>query len=85
MEEEGDPRDGHYGMFVGDTGGHAAWGVQVESGGSYRSFGEADPWVGIARDAGLTPWHNPATGQDQYRFDLTQGIDWAGRLKMLAP
>ena len=72
----------HYGLFVGDTGGG---GIQIESGSSFTSFGHADPWVGVARDAGLTPWHNPATGQDQYRFDLTQGIDWAGRLKMLAP
>ena len=72
----------HYGLFVGDTGGT---GIQVESGSSYTSFGYADPWVKIARDAGLSPWRNPETGKDQYRFDLTQGIDWAGRLKMIAP
>lgn len=71
----------HYGLFVGDTGGA---GIQIESGSSYTSFGHADPWVKVARDVGLAPWRNPATGKEQYRFDFTKGIDWS-RLKMLAP
>jgi hypothetical protein len=71
-----------YGLFVGDTGGA---GIQIESGSSFTSFGQEDPWIEIARDAGKTAWLNPDTGRDQYRFDLTTGIDWAGRLKMLAP
>jgi hypothetical protein len=72
----------HYGLFVGDTGGG---GIVVESGSSYTSFGLPDPWVKIARDAGITPWRNPETGKNQYRFDLTTGIDWQRRLRMLTP
>ena len=71
-----------YGLYVGDTGGG---GIVVESGSSYTSFGKADPWVAVARDAGIKPWHNPETGKDQYTFDLTTGIDWSHRLRMLAP
>ncbi len=71
-----------YGMFVGDTGGGF---IKIESGSSFTSFGQADPWVQIAKDAGLPAWRNPATGKAQYRFDLTQGVDWANRLKMAAP
>jgi hypothetical protein len=71
-----------YGMFVGDTGGGF---IKIESGSSFTSFGNADPWVQIAKDAGLPAWRNPATGKDQYRFDLTEGIDWATKLKMVSP
>jgi hypothetical protein len=71
----------HYGLYVGDTGGG---GIVIESGSSYTSFGKADPWVQIARDAGLDPWWNSQVGTGQYIFDLTGGIDWS-RLRMLAP
>ena len=68
----------HYGFIVGDTnGGNAAWGLQVESGASYTSFGEADPFGAIAAGAGLQPF-----GGGKYAFDITTGVDWS-RLRVL--
>ncbi len=70
-----------YGLYVGDTGGGF---LKIESGSSYTSFGLTDPWVGIAREAGLSPWHDGSTGKDVYTFDLSKAVDWAGRLKVAA-
>ena len=71
-----------YGLFVGDTGGGF---IKLESGTTYTSFGLPDPWVRLAEEAGLPGWTSPVTGNEQYVFDLTSGIDWEGRLKMAAP
>lgn len=61
----------HYGLIVGDTnGGNAAWGIQVESGSSYTSFGYPDPFASIAQNAGLSPFNG------MYGFDITTGVDW---------
>ena len=70
-----------YGLFVGDTGGGF---IKLESGTTYTSFGLPDPWVELAEDAGLDPWQD-SMGRNRYKFDLTTGIDWAGRLRMAAP
>ena len=40
-----------YGLYVGDTGG-GGWGVQFESGSSFTSFGQADPWVALGDQLG---------------------------------
>ncbi len=68
-----------YGLYVGDTGGGF---LKIESGSSYTSFGLPDPWIQIARDAGLSPWHDGSTGKDVYTFDLSKAVDWAGNLKV---
>ncbi len=39
-------------MFVGDTGGNT-WRLKIESGSSYTSFGEEDPWVRLGRKYGV--------------------------------
>ena len=70
-----------YGLIVGDTGGGF---IKLESGTTYTSFGLPDPWVELAEDAGLEPWQD-STGRNRYEFDLTEGIYWAGRLRMAAP
>lgn len=68
-----------YGLIVGDTnGGNAAWGIQGESGSSYTSFGDADPWAGLAGAAGLAPFSG------MYAFDIASGVDWS-RFRVLDP
>ncbi|HEX2085496.1 MAG TPA: hypothetical protein VHF89_07430, partial [Solirubrobacteraceae bacterium] len=66
-----------YGMYLGDTGG--AWGVSFESGSTYTSFGLEDEMVRFARENGV-PERN-----GRYVFNLREGIDWAGRLRVVDP
>ena len=68
-----------YGMFVADTG-TSSWGIQIESGSSYTSFGRADPWVTFAQQAGVPSY--PAANGTRYVFDLSQAVDWASRLRV---
>ncbi len=68
----------HYGMYVGDTGG-SSWGVQIESGTSYTSFGETDPWVTFAKQAGV-PTYQSSYGL-QYVFKWSQAVDWRSLLR----
>ena len=69
----------HYGMFVGDTGG-SPWGVEFESGSTYTSFGQADPWVAWAKQQpDATTWQGR-----QYLPRIT-GVDWKSRLKAVDP
>lgn len=69
-----------YGMIVGDTnGGNGAWGLQLESGSSYTSFGKDDPWDALAEELG-------AERNDQARvLVLDGGVDWARHLRQVAP
>ncbi len=71
----------HYGMYVGDTGG-SSWGVQIESGTSYTSFGETDPWVTFAKQAGV-PTYQSSYGL-QYVFKWSQAVDWGSLLRTVA-
>ena len=69
----------HYGMFVGDTGG-SPWGVQFESGSTYTSFGQADPWVTWAKQQpGESDW------QGRQYLPRIGGVDWDSRLKVVDP
>jgi hypothetical protein len=70
-----------YGAFVGDTGGNEAFTFQFESGSTYTSFGIDDPMVAFARQrtAGVTE-----RGGTFY-FDLSSGVDWRNRLRVLGP
>jgi hypothetical protein len=67
-----------YGMFVGDTGG-GTWGIQMESGATFTSFGEPDPLVRLARATGWTPYEGVWVG------DLHDDVDWAGYLRVIDP
>jgi hypothetical protein len=67
-----------YGMYFGDTGS-GGWGLQMESGASYTSFGFEDALVTFARSAGVP-------GRDgQHVFDVGAGIDWRSRLRVIDP
>jgi hypothetical protein len=70
-----------YGMYVGDTGG-SSWGVQIESGASYTSFGEADPWVTFAQKVGAPSW-NSSYGR-QWVFNMSHAVDWESKLRTVA-
>jgi len=69
-----------YGMFVGDTTG-GAWGIQVESGEVYKSFGQEDKWRTFAKQVGA-PYYAP---DDVYVLNLKDGVDWASKLRVVAP
>ncbi len=67
-----------YGMYVGDTGG-GSWGIKMESGSTFTSFGVADPLVAFAKANGWTRWENVWVGK------LARGVDWARYLRVIAP
>jgi hypothetical protein len=67
-----------YGLYLGDTGG-GAWGVQLESGSSYTSFGRADPLVAFASSNG---WRRAGR---RYIGDLRSGIAWRRYLRVIDP
>jgi len=58
-----------YGMFVGDTGG-GSWGIKLESGSTFTSFGYPDPLVAFAQQNGWTPYDKLWVG------NLRDGVDW---------
>jgi hypothetical protein len=68
----------HYGMYFGDTGG-SSWGLQVESGSTYTSFGQEDALATFAKSQGVPTW------QGDYVFDVKSGVDWESRLRVVAP
>jgi hypothetical protein len=67
-----------YGMYFGDTGS-GGWGIQMESGATYTSFGMPDALVAFARAAGV-----PGEG-GEHVFDIGTGIDWRSRLRVIDP
>jgi hypothetical protein len=67
-----------YGMYFGDTGS-GGWGIQMESGETYTSFGRPDALVTFAREAGALAW------EGDYVFDIGSGIDWRSRLRVIDP
>ena len=66
-----------YGMFVGDTGG-SSWGLQLESGATYTSFGRPDPLVTFARRVGLPRF------EGRHVLKLRDAVDWR-RLRVIDP
>jgi len=70
-----------YGLYVGDTGGGF---LKLESGTSYTSFGLPDPWMQIAKSAGISPSHDSSSGKDTYTFDFSGAVNWAADLKVAA-
>lgn len=67
-----------YGMFVGDTGG-GSWGIKMESGSTFTSFGVPDPLVAFARTNGWSPYRGLWVG------NLDEGVDWRRRLRVIDP
>lgn len=70
-----------YGMFVGDTGTHNLFSVERESGLQYRSAGDGDRWLNVARSHHFEYWHGEG---GVYIGDLATGVDWT-RLRVIAP
>jgi len=68
-----------YGLYVGDTGGGF---LKLESGSTYTSFGQPDPWIGVAKSAGISP--SRYNGKDSYTFDFSSAVDWRSRLRVAA-
>ena len=67
-----------YGMFVEDTGcSYRGWCIGLESGSSYTSFGQADPWVALAQNYGI-----PKNSYGHYDFDLRTAVDWQSKLRV---
>ena len=72
-----------YGTYVGDTGG-VGWNVMFESGSSYTSFGQPDPWVALGDKLGVPKWTNPESGRTLRVFDFQNAVDWSRELKVAA-
>jgi hypothetical protein len=68
-----------YGMIIGDTGG--SWGLKLEGGITYTSFGHKDKYVDFAKRMGI-PY---SAEYDRWIFNIRDGIDWKKRLKVVAP
>lgn len=69
-----------YGGFVGDTlNGNSSFGIMVESGASYTSFGYEDPWRKLAEELGAGEW------QGKRVLDLNTRPDWRRHLKIVHP
>jgi len=66
-----------YGMFLGDTGG-GSWGIKLESGSTFTSFGYPDPLVAFAVANDWVPYENVWVG------NLRDGVDWT-RLRLIDP
>jgi hypothetical protein len=73
-----------YGMFVGDTT-DGSWGIQVESDTTYTAFGQPGRFLDFARSAGFVPRADPELGRTLYVGELGDGVDWAQRLRVVAP
>jgi hypothetical protein len=70
-----------YGMFVGDTGStYLGWAVSIQSGSSYTSFGQTDPWVNLAKKFGI-----PRSSGGKYYFDLADTINWGSKMRVADP
>jgi hypothetical protein len=74
-----------YGMIVGDTGGKGAFGLQFESGAVDRAYGRPERIERYAAAAGLPSHLNEQTGREERVFRLADGVDWAGRLRVVHP
>jgi hypothetical protein len=73
-----------YGAYVSDTTSlQGAWGIEIESGQSYVSFGLPDPWVEYARSVGIVGEDFDQNGYPEYRFHISQGIPWE-RLRVVS-
>ncbi|MHB1570258.1 MAG: hypothetical protein ACYC0H_13780, partial [Solirubrobacteraceae bacterium] len=68
-----------YGAIIGDTGGSAQWGLELESGSTYTSLGMPDQLVRYATSVDI-----PST-DGHYILNLGSGVDWSRYLRVVAP
>jgi hypothetical protein len=73
-----------YGMYFGDTGGGSTWGIQIESDTTYSSFGRTPKFLAFAQSNGW-PSYNSSIGRTVYTGDFSKDIDWATKLRVVAP
>ncbi len=73
-----------YGGFVSDTTSQANWGVEMESGAAFRSFGEPDPRIAFARRFGATPEDFNGNGEQELWLYWSPEIDWS-RMRVVDP
>ena len=73
-----------YGTYVGDTGG-SGWGLMFESGSSYTSFGQADPWISLGDQLGATKYYDSSIDRTLRIWDFENAVDWASELEVAAP
>jgi hypothetical protein len=72
-----------YGLYVGDTGS-GGWGIQFESGASFTSFGQTDPWVTLGDQYGVPKSTESSSGRSLRVWDFGSAVDWASKLKVAA-
>jgi len=72
----------HYGLFVGDTG-TTGWGIGIESGASYTSFGRPDPWALLGKRFRVPSRVGPPGKRRYYEFNLSRAVNWASNLKVV--
>jgi hypothetical protein len=78
----------HYGLYMGDTGG-PGFGLQLESGATYTSFGASDKTLDFAKANGWlkadNSWAAGTEWENTYSGDVESGVDWRRYLKLLDP
>lgn len=74
-----------YGMFVGDTGGPAGWGLQIQSDTSYTSMGAEPRFERFAASAGWRRVFLSELDRTAYVGDISGAVDWRSRLRVVDP
>ncbi len=72
-----------YGAYVGDGGG-GSWGLHIESGSSYTSFGVSDKWVPLAIANNWNPYNGLYYGNLK-EGALPDGSLWTSHLRVIDP
>lgn len=73
-----------YGAYIGDTGG-PGFALQAESSLTYTAFGRPDPLVSLGQRQTEAGDGLVRLFDDRYVFDVASGVDWASRLRVVAP
>lgn len=71
-----------YGMFFGDTGAGGYFQIEHESGAQYTSVGRTDAWRSLVQSNG---WPRDADNTGYVGFFRYDDVDWANRLRVIAP
>jgi hypothetical protein len=71
-----------YGMFMGDTGSGNYFTIEYESGRQYTSVGQPDACLSYAQANG---WPRDADNTGYIGFFRFDNVDWANRLRVIAP
>jgi hypothetical protein len=68
-----------YGAFVEDTG-NDPWSIRFESGQTYTSMGQANPWLTVAKTNAWSYW----APDNDYVGDIGSDVPW-NRMRVIAP